>query len=500
MKRVAIIGGGITGIAAALELTGSRQFHVQLLEASDRLGGVLETVREGQYLIERSADNFSTLIPNALELTHQYGAGSDLIRPNSQGRQAFVFLNGKICPIPAGFSLMQPTRWQSILLTPSLTWTGKLRLLAEYWIPPKHRSTASADKSKHVGDYSGDDDESLESFATRRLGKQAFERLVEPIVSGIFTANPKILSMAATMPQFVEMERKYGGLIRGYLASRKNDAAAAARKASGARYDSFVAPKLGMSAWIEKLATSLPHGCVRLRKRVGGLRLQKAPDGSLQWQVELQPEGDSRPQPMSVELYDAVVLATPAATTARLLQTVAPEASLLVGSIQYASSAVIAMVVRKNELTSRIDGFGLVVPRCEQRATLAISYSSNKYPGRVPEDQILLRIFLGGALNPEIVDRTDDQLLRLAFSEVRSILGWTGSAPLWQTVIRWKESMPQYAVGHLTRLKRIEQLLSPFPTLQLCGAAYQGVGIPQCVGSGQAAAKKLIQAIQDRVA
>ncbi|MFO0939313.1 MAG: protoporphyrinogen oxidase [Pirellulales bacterium] len=257
-KRIVIIGGGISGISAALHATArAPEAEVLLLESSSRVGGVLETLKFDNYLIERSADNFATLIPNARDLSEKFGLLPSLIQPNSEGRQAFVYSAGRAHPIPAGFSLMQPTRVLSILTTRVLSLRGKIRLLGEYWAKQRPDSIS---------------DESLESFAIRRLGKEAFDRLVEPIVSGIFTANPKTLSMAATMPQFLQMEREHGGLIRGYLASKRQDAAAAARRASGARYDQFMAPREGMSSWINALASKLPEGCVRLQTSATGLQ------------------------------------------------------------------------------------------------------------------------------------------------------------------------------------------------------------------------------------
>ena len=314
---------------------------------------------------------------------------------------------------------MQPTRLGSILTSRTLSWPGKLRLLGEICVAPRRLASDAAT-----------DDESLESFAVRRLGREAFDKLVEPIVSGIFTADPRTLSMAATMPQFLQMERTSGGLIRGYLAAKRQDATAAARRASGARYDQFLAPRDGMSSWIEGLASHLPPGSVRLGASVDGLNLVEAPAGGApRWQ--LLSAGRMEP-------FDGVVLSTPAAVTARLLATVAPTAAQIVRDIPYASSVVVAMVVNRADLAARLDGFGLVVPSRERRAALAISYSSNKYPGRVPDDQILLRIFQGGALRPEVIDQSDAWLEQTAHAELRDLLGWRASKPRWQAVIRWR--------------------------------------------------------------
>lgn len=476
--RVAIIGGGVSGLAAALHLAQDSSNEFTLYEAGDRLGGVLETIYDGPYLIERSADNLATLLPDAWQLCCEQGLQEELIPPVKDNRRAFVLNRGRILPIPAGFSLMQPTRIGSILTTRTLSWRAKLRLLGEFWVPSRDSQ----------------EDESLESFSVRRLGRETYANLVEPIVSGIFTADPSTLSMRATMPQFVEMERTAGGLIRGHLRARRQDAAAAARKASGARYDQFVAPRKGMSHLISELSQRLPAAALRLNTPVQ--RLQYAP--SVDPHDRLDRSGARTSGRWTVDshlgrqTYDAVICATPVAVTAKLLSSVVPSALPWLNSVPYASSAVVAMVVSRADLHGRTDGFGLIVPRNAGRPTLAISYTSNKYPGRVPDDQILLRIFLGGALQPHTLDLSDEQLIELATTELRDILGWQGRVAKWQGVIRWRESMPQYLVGHVERMQQLEQALCDFPSLKLCGAGYSGVGIPQCVRSGRSAARQLL--------
>lgn len=468
--RIAVIGGGISGLATALTFAGDPSVEFELFEAQDRLGGVIESLRDGEYLIEKGADNFATLVPDALELSEEVGIADSLIRPNADDRQAFVLNRQQLCPIPLGFSLMQPTRVLPILMTASLSWRGKFRLLAEYFIPRGE----------------GAEDESLESFAVRRLGREAYENLVEPIVSGIFTADPTTLSMQATMPQFLEMEKQYGGLIRGYLAAKRKDAAAVARKASGARYDQFTAPRGGMSEWINQLSAQLP----RERTHLGVKVTELSQSDDAQWKLKRSPAGGIAD---IAETFDGVVVALPAASAASLLADCLPQVSGMVKQIPYASSLVAAVVVKRHEIHGRIDGFGLIVPRKENRSTLAISYSSNKYPGRVPEDEILLRVFMGGALNPAVLEKSDEQVLELAAEELREILDWRGKVPVRQTVIRWQNAMPQYLVGHVERMNRLDEQLESVPSLKLCGAAYRGVGIPQCVRGGRRAAQQLIE-------
>jgi protoporphyrinogen/coproporphyrinogen III oxidase len=469
-KRIAVIGGGISGLVAAWQLSRDSQVQVTLFESSDRVGGVLETIYDQGYLIERSADNFATLIPDALEFCRELGYESQLIRPNANDRRAFVMNRGRILPIPLGFSLMQPTRFSSMLTTKTLSWRGKLRVAGEYFVPARK----------------GAEDESLAAFATRRLGREAFENLVEPIVSGIFTADPSTLSMQATLPQFVAMEQKSGGLIRGHLHSRRSPAKQVAGRASGARYDQFMAPEKGMSHWVQHIVNALPAGSVRLNNPVKRLRrIDESGQASGKWEVDSRnAEG---------EIFDGVLIGLPARHAAELLRESCPVVSSLVGSIPYASSAVVVKIVDKADLKGRIDGFGLIVPHKEGRPTLAISYTSNKYSGRTPEDQLLLRIFLGGALAPEMVDESDARLHEIADKELREILGWSNAKPRWQAVVRWKQAMPQYLLGHTDRVSQIQQQIASAGNLQLCGAAYSGVGIPQCVRSARAAAKAFVK-------
>lgn len=467
MKTVAVIGGGISGIAAALKIKESEGVDFQLFESASRLGGVLETVYDNNYLIEAGADNFATLLPHALKLSRKWNVSEKLIQPQPNDRRAFVLGDNKLHPIPVGFSLMQPTLVRPILTSGVLSWRGKMRLLGEFMVPKR----------------TGEDDESLESFATRRLGKEAFENLVEPIVCGIFTADPAKLSMRAAMPQFHAMEAKHGSLMKAHWAAMKSDAAAAAKKASGARYDQFMAPEKGMSDWVTGLVSALPSENIHLDTKVASLKFDHG-----KWNIESK---------STVASFDGVVLATPAGASAQLLSDISRSAATKVGGIEYASSVVAAVVVKRAEVKGRIDGFGMIVPSKAGRASLAISYTSNKYGGRVPDDEILLRVFMGGAANPERVDQAENVLMELALAEIRELLQWTGKKPAWSRIIYWPKAMPQYNLGHLDRLQGLKVDLERWPTLQLCGAAYSGVGIPQCVRSGEEAAEAVLENLND---
>lgn len=468
-RRVVIIGAGIAGLAAAVTLhQRDPSLSLIILEASSRAGGVLETIDDPPYLIERSADNFATLIPDALDLCKATNYTTELIAPEQNGRQAFVLNRGRILPIPAGFSLMQPTRFWPVVTTGALSWPGKLRMLSEYFV----RASAS------------EQDESLQSFATRRLGREAFENLVEPIVSGIFTADPSKLSMQATLPQFMKMEREHGGLIRGHIAARRQDAAGVARRASGARYDQFTAPRHGMSHWVDHLVGSLPAGTVQFNRPV--LRLKQLADTSTRTNAKWRVDTDQG----CIEAV-AVIVALPAPRAATLLQSSQPAIAEPLSTIEYASSAVVVLAVDRADVHRRVDGFGLIVPSKEGRPLLAISYASNKYAGRAPSDQLLLRVFLGGASRPDVLQLSDGQLITTAQEQLREILDWRGSRCRWQGVMRWPHAMPQYHVGHTVRIADLYARVQAAGNLRICGAAYAGVGIPQTVRSGRRAAQEL---------
>ena len=323
------------------------------------------------------------------------------------------------------------------------------------------------------------EDESVESFAVRRLGRECFDRLVEPIVCGIFTARAETLSMQAAMPQFVSMERDYGGLIRGAIAKRRSQSRTeiSARQATGARYDQFVAPKQGMSWWMQQISQSLKSE-IKFHHRIE--HLQKLPDGKWALSVTKESSGSSDSQQPVIEPYDAVCLALPSHRTAALLRTTHSKVAALLDRIPYASSAVAILAVKREEIFPKAFCFGVVIPKIEHRDCLAISLSSEKYADRCPDDTVLVRVFMGGAIRPELLERTDEQLLGIARKEVQELLG-PSSLPRWQSLVRWNDAMPQYLVGHTQLVASIRELMSADPTLRLIGNAFDGVGIPQCI-------------------
>jgi protoporphyrinogen/coproporphyrinogen III oxidase len=461
--RIAVVGGGIAGLAAAYRLIElAPQAQVTLFEAADRVGGVLQTERHGGYLVELSADNFITNVPWGVDLCRRLGLSEQLLPTAPSQRRAMVVRGGRLLPIPEGFQLLSPSRAWPVLRSPLLSWRGKLRLICEPWVS----------RRRDAGD------ESLASFARRRLGREVFERLVQPLVSGIYTADAERLSMAAALPRFVEMERVSGSLTRAAWreASQPENEVAS----SGARYGLFVAPRDGMSSLVERLECRLRERGVQ---RGPGVTQLSVTDN--QWSIAAGQQSSE---------FDAVILALPAYAAATLLRGVNHVLAERLQAIPYASSAIVALGYRREQITRPMDGFGFVVPSIEGKRLLAASYSSIKFSGRADEGRVLIRVFLGGAERPEQLDLDDESLVELATGELAELLGARGRPELTR-VVRWPRSMPQYHVGHVDLVDRIEQLASHSPTLALAGNAYHGVGIPNCIHSGEQAAERILAAL-----
>ncbi len=455
-SSVVVVGAGLAGLVAADALA-RRNRSVTVVVPGGRAGGVLGTVHHDGWLVERSADCFLAARPEGVALVERLGLEDELIGVEPVARRALVWHAGRTLPVPAGFRLMAPGRAWPVASSRILSIAGRARLLWERFVP--RRSTA--------------DDESLESFAVRRLGREAFDRLVQPLAAGIWTADPARLSMAAACPDFLAMERRHGSLWSGERARLRQSAAP---EASGARYGQFVTLASGMETLPRRLAEEL-RGCgVRFIDGTA-TAISRAADG--RWRVS----GDL---PESVSA-DAVIVTTPAPVSSRLLATVDQGLADELAGIGYAGSCIVSLGFARDRVTHPLDAAGLVIPRIAGRRILAVSFSSSKFPGRAPRGCVLLRVFVGGALDPDAMRLPDDALVELALSEVEQILGTRGE-PRLARVERWDRAMPQYHVGHVARVARIEAAAARHPGLALAGAAYDGVGIPQVIASGQKAA------------
>lgn len=470
-RRIAIIGGGITGLSAALRLSDlarERQLAIEvtLLENSDRLGGVLRTERIGEYLVEHAADMWITNKPEGVRLCERLGLAERLIPTDAKFRRSFVLRNGTPYAVPEGFQLMVPEQAWPMLRSPLLSWSGKLRMLSEFFVAARRDGA----------------DESLSDFVCRRFGREAFERLVQPLVGGIYTADPEKLSLKATLPRFIDMERTHGSLIRAALEERRS------RKTketgtSGARYGLFVSLPNGlqelMTALIEQVK---PNTKIRLQTAAQSVRRNE--DG--RFVVASSASGAT-----SLEEFDAVVLAVPAFVASRIVKDDQQSLAEDLSRIEYASTVVVASGHKLSDIQHPLNAFGMVIPHIEQRKILAVSFTSRKFPGRAPDGHVLLRTFVGGALQSELNDLNDDGIMEVVRDELRDILGvrWN---PDFAVALRHTRAMPQYHVGHLDVVSRVEAKLSSCRGLALAGSYLRGVGIPDSIGSGENAAESVL--------
>ncbi len=467
--RIIVIGGGITGLSAAhrlMELRSERRrpLEVVLLEGSGRLGGSIATQRVDGFLIEEGPDAFITTKPWALALCQRLGLESSLIPTSNTHRRTFVVHRGRLLPIPDGFLMLAPTKVWPFVTSPLFSWWGKLRMALDLVLPRGPRR----------------EDESLASFVSRRFGREALERVAQPLISGVYAADPERLSLRATMPSFLEMEERHGSVIRAMLREQQ---AVGQRSSceSGARYSLFVSFREGMQTLVEALAGRLPEGTVQLHQRV--VRVGRVNGG---WRVFTD-------KGVGLEA-DGVIITTPAHQAATLVEGFDPSLAAELAKIPYASSVVIHLAYRREDVPHPLDGFGFIVPITERRAIIACSFSSVKFEGRAPAGHVLFRCFMGGAIQPEMYAKDDATIIAEVRREMGDLLGIT-APPLLTLVHRHPHAMPQYLVGHLERIARINTRVSKHRGLALAGNAYGGVGIPDCVRTGEAASLYLISTV-----
>lgn len=476
-KRVIVVGGGLSGLAAAHRIHERstalrRPVDLALLEARDRVGGVIHTEKRDGFTLECGPDSFITNKPWGLDLCERLGLKDRLIPTDAGHRRSFVVRKGRLLPVPEGFVLMAPHRLGPLLASPILSWRGKLRMMMDLFLPRR------------------DDDveESLAGFVRRRLGREALERLVQPLVGGIYTADPNDLSLKATLPQFPAMEREHRSLILAGLREARRRPGRLDRQASGARYGMFVALEGGMGELPDALAASLPAGTIHTNTSV---RRIVRNDPISPWLVELL-DGP----PMEA---DAVLMAAEAHASARLIDAQDPGLALQLRAIPYASSIIVNVAYRRDQIRHPLDGFGAVVPAIEGRPILAVSFLSVKFPSRAPAGTALLRVFIGGATQPELCDLDDDAIGELVRQEMRDLIGASGD-PLLMQVGRHPRAMPQYVLGHLDHVAAIRRKLARHPRLYLTGIAFDGVGIPDCIHAAESTADTLLDALANAAA
>jgi oxygen-dependent protoporphyrinogen oxidase len=467
--RLAIIGGGIAGLAAAhraVELNPA--CSITLFEAGPRAGGVLSTVHRDGFQVERSADNFITTIPWGIDLCKRLGLENQLIQTNPAYRRTFVVRRGRLHRLPDGFLMMAPTQMWPLAVTPILSPLGKLRSALEYFLPPRK----------------SEEDESMAAFVRRRLGREAFDRLVEPLVSAVYAADLEQLSVMATLSRFRDMERNHGSLIRAMRRQMKTHPKG--NSESGARYSMFVTLRNGLASMVDEIVARLPAGCLRLNSSV-----QKIERKGTIWQVSTK-DSDADSVIKDAGEFDALVLATPSPTASKLLEPLDGVLAAELAAIKHSGTAIVSLGYDDRQIGHPLDGMGAVVPAIERNPILAVSFSSRKYAHRAPEGKTLLRVFVGGARRPEMAEMPDDQLLPLVRKHTEQLLHIEGE-PVFQDIAHWPGTMPQYHVGHKERVARIRSLLEGLPNLELAGNAYAGVGIPDCIHSGESAVERILR-------
>ncbi|MGZ4827346.1 MAG: protoporphyrinogen oxidase [Terriglobales bacterium] len=471
MKRVAIIGGGTSGLSAAITLERARQngagIEYAILEAAPRLGGVLVTERIDDCLVEAGPDSFLTEKTWGLDFVCSLGLGDQLIGSNDPDRKTYIVVKGRLVAIPDGLMFMVPTKIAPMITTELFSFGAKLRFAREYFQKPNARE---------------DRDETVAELVERHFGPEMVDRLADPLLAGVYGGAAADLSAAAVLPRFVDMEKKYGSLSRGMLRARKQREQGMKSEAgvtAMAPRPLFTSLKNGMQQLVDMIVPQLAAGAAR----TGNPAVALSRRGE-KWMVA--------PEQGSPEEFDAVIMALPANHAGRLLErTSAPLADEL-KQVQYSSSIVVVCGYDKRDLASAPPGFGFLVPRSEGRRILAATFVHVKFPHRAPPDRGLVRCFIGGWGNEAVLDAGDNEILGAVAKDLRELVGITAT-PRFSRVYRWRGAMAQYTRGHLARVARIEELRRSIPGLELAGNAYRGIGVPDCIATGKAAAESLVK-------
>ncbi len=513
--RIVVVGGGMAGLGAARVLEAARAQDTsvdwQLYEEEPRFGGKVHTVRRDGFVVEGGPD--SAIIEKHWPITaaRELGIGDRFLDCNEDIRKSFVYTRGQLHELPEGIILMVPTRMVPFAMSGLMSWPGKVRMGLDLVLPRGGGATGGP-----AGAIGPALDESLGDFVRRRLGKEALQRIAEPIVAGIHAGDPEQMSVRATFPMFLDMEREHRSLILAMLKRRKaRQKAAAARgggqgaPAGGATGSAaagtggtggaspqgprsyFYSFKGGLQDLSDAAVASLPaerlHGGVGVKTMAacGAGCGASARTGAYALQL-----GDG-----SRVVADAVVLATPAWASGDLLRAIAPLAAADLSSIDYVTTATASVAFRADQVGHDLKGFGFVVPRAENRPVMATTWSSSKFDGRAPDGHVLLRSFLGRAGREAAAQLDDDEMAAVVRAELREIMG-ISSEPEFVQIFRWPRGMPQYRVGHVELVGHIEAAVARVPGVEIAGGAYHGIGIGDCLREGAAAAERALEHVR----
>lgn len=466
MRQLVIIGGGIAGLATAnyARKRAGDELSITVLEQADHWGGKIVTDRTDGFVIEGGPDTFVVTKPGAVNLCKELGITERLQGTNPDHKQTYILKNGRLHELPGGLTMMIPTEITPMLRTGLLSWSEKLRMGMDFFLPPAVENG----------------DESLGEFVSRRLGRAAYENLIEPLMSGIYAGDGDLLSLKSTFPYLRDLEVNHGGLVKGALNARKQRAKNGKGPAPGSR-SMFLTPLTGLSEIVDKLVDSLQASGVDLRLNSEVVTLSMDA-GSIR--IELASG--------QVLTTSGLVLATPAYISGGLLLKIDPQLAGELLDIEYVSTATVSLAYRLADLPHPLNGYGYVIPRREGHAALACTWTSTKFPHRAPQGYALLRVFVGRAGQENQIPWDDVSLLAIARQELQQTLGIT-TEPLFSRIFHWEKAMPQYNLGHPDRLERIQKHLYNHPGLALAGNGYFGIGIPDCIHSGELAVERLLQ-------
>ncbi|MCD6431072.1 MAG: protoporphyrinogen oxidase [Deltaproteobacteria bacterium] len=467
-KKIAIIGGGITGLAAAYELTQQARrtnapIDIELFEQAPELGGKIITKKDDPYLVEGGPDCFIVEKPWALQLITELGLENELLNTSSGATGTFVFDNNALHRLPEGVMMMVPTKTLPFLSSKLISWPGKIRMGCDLFIPRRKESG----------------DETLASFVKRRLGQEALDKMAEPLIGGIHAGNPENMSLLSTFPRFLEMEQDGGSLIVGMLKRQKRMVEMMKKKPAspGPKRTFFISLNEGLGRLVDELAVVIGSDKINCNRKIS--QLKPTPEG--RWLIE-----EENQDPTTA---DALIVTTETYAAAGMLKNELPRLADLLNDIPYVSSATVSMAFPRLAIPHPLDAYGFIVPQIANRRIMAVTWSSIKWAHRAPQGMVLMRAFVGGAQRQELAACGDQEMLTMVREELSSIMGIM-SPPEKSWIYRWPQGMPQYIMGHLERLKAIDTITKKQKGLYLTGAGYRGIGIPDCINQGRQAAIK----------
>lgn len=457
---LAIIGGGISGLAAAWQAFRDK-IPFQLFEATDRLGGVIQTdYTDDELAVEGGAESCLRSKPELYDLCCELGLESEIVAPIPDNSGAFVVRGGQLYPIPQGFRLMAPSTVWPFLRSDLISWAGKFRAGMDLVLPVKERTQ-------------DEPEESLSEFVSRRLGTEILHYLAQPLVAGIYGADPQSLSLEATMPLFQRLEAEHGSVIRGLRALGTE------QDAQGARYNLFFSLERGFGSVVEAIESQVPDGSLHRGARVDSLT---AVDGG-RWEVQVR----GRP----AEVFDSVVVALPAPSAAELLKPVLPDVAAEISEVHCRPAVTVNLFYDREVYLDYVPrAYGFVVPAQERRPILACTFSSRKWPNRGSQDTGILRTYFGGPDMDWAISAPEEDLVEISVNELSQLLHLK-EPPRSYSVHRWPVGLPEYRIGHRRRVAEIRKGIEAFPSLTLAGNYLDGVGMPDCVRLGRKAVSRL---------